>query len=68
MSAQSQVTVMTAADDSQQHYVTDCAAASGHRTGRYQTVCGCEILAASLTAPDGYACPSCVSWASGRPS
>jgi hypothetical protein len=46
-----------------QHFVTDDAAVRGRRTGCYPGVCGRQVVAASLTAPDGTACPSCRTWA-----
>lgn len=49
-------------NDGLQHYVTDDAAVQGRRAGRYVTVCGREIVAASLCAPDGVTCSSCASW------
>lgn len=49
-----------------QHYVTDDAAAAGRRSGRYVGVCGSVVVAASLTAPDGYPCCSCARWGGER--
>lgn len=60
------VIVMTGTDG-QQHYVTEDAAASGRRSGRYVGVCGRDIVPASLTTPDGAACHECALWAGDRP-
>jgi hypothetical protein len=37
------------------HLVTDTAMAAG----RYAALCGCEVIAASLTAPDRHHCRTC---------
>jgi hypothetical protein len=45
------------------HRVTDEAFAAGrHAGGRYVTVCGAEVLPASLTAPPRRYCPACEWW------
>ncbi|MGH3766823.1 MAG: hypothetical protein ACRDS0_14720 [Pseudonocardiaceae bacterium] len=39
--------------------MTDEAAARWRRTGRYVALCGAQVLAASLTAPNRGQCPMC---------
>jgi hypothetical protein len=41
------------------HLVTDTAMAAGRLAGRYAALCGCEVIAASLTAPDRHHCRTC---------
>jgi hypothetical protein len=41
------------------HLVTDAAMAAGRRAGRYAAVCGAEVIAASLTAPEFSRCRGC---------
>lgn len=60
------VVTMTDARHGARHYLTDDAASAGRGTGRYIAVCGAEILAASISAPDGRACPWCASWGMSR--
>lgn len=48
------------------HLVTDEAMAAGRSRGRYATVCGCEILAASLLAEDSECCRPCQRWRAGQ--
>jgi hypothetical protein len=42
-----------------EHLVTDAAMAAGRRAGRYAAVCGAEVIAASLTAPESSRCRRC---------
>ncbi len=48
------------------HLVTDAAMATGRPTGRYAAVCGGQVLAASLTAPERGYCRSCRREKAGR--
>jgi hypothetical protein len=43
-----------------EHWVTDRSAAEHRHSGRYLTVCGIQVLAASLTAPPRGRCMVCV--------
>ena len=45
------------------HLMIEKAAIVGRLVGRYLTVCGVEVLAASLTTPESGYCRSCVRWA-----
>ncbi len=44
------------------HLVTSDAVGSGCRAGRYVTVCGAVVVAASLTAAEKKYCRSCLGW------
>jgi hypothetical protein len=47
------------------HRLTDDAMADGRRTGgRYQAICGVQVLSASLTAPVRQLCQTCAMRAS----
>ncbi|HEX2300270.1 MAG TPA: hypothetical protein VHH34_17455 [Pseudonocardiaceae bacterium] len=50
---------VTDARTSLAHLVTDEAMAAGRPQGRYRAVCGCEVLASSLTAEESGYCRSC---------
>lgn len=41
------------------HLITEDAIVAGRRAGRYMAVCGVEVLAASLTAPERSHYPFC---------
>lgn len=41
------------------HWVAESAFIAGRRHGIYQTVCGAEVLTASLTAPERVYCKPC---------
>jgi hypothetical protein len=44
---------------SMEHLITDESAAAHRHAGRYLAVCGAQVLAASLTAPQRSRCPVC---------
>ena len=44
---------------SMEHLVTDESVAAYRHAGRYLAVCGAQVLAASLTAPQRSRCPVC---------
>lgn len=48
------------------HLVAEDAMAAGGHAGRYLAVCGDQVLAASLTTPEGGCCRSCRRWGAGR--
>jgi hypothetical protein len=45
---------------SMEHLVTDESVAAHRHAGRYLAVCGAQVLAASLTAPQRSRCPACM--------
>jgi hypothetical protein len=42
------------------HLVTDAAMILGRGAGRYHSLCGVDVLTASLTAPERRYCAACV--------
>jgi hypothetical protein len=44
---------------SMEHLVTDEFVVAHRHAGRYLAVCGTQVLAASLTAPQRSRCPAC---------
>jgi hypothetical protein len=44
---------------STEHLITDESVAAHRHVGRYLAVCGAQVLAASLTAPQRSRCPVC---------
>jgi hypothetical protein len=44
---------------SMEHLITDESVAAHRHAGRYLAVCGAQVLAASLTAPQRSRCPAC---------
>lgn len=60
----SHVVAITDARTRRAHLVTDAAVAAGRRAdaGRYVSVCGVVVLAASLTTPESSYCASCAYW------
>jgi hypothetical protein len=44
---------------SMEHLITDESVTAHHPAGRYLAVCGAQVLAASLTAPQRSRCPVC---------
>jgi hypothetical protein len=57
------VIAMTDARTYRAHLVDDAAFAAGRAdAGRYVTVCGAVVLAASLTTPETSYCASCAYW------
>jgi hypothetical protein len=44
---------------SMEHLVTDESVVAHRHAGRYLAVCGAQVLAASLTAPQRSRCPEC---------
>jgi hypothetical protein len=44
-----------------EHLMTDESAVAYRHSGRYLALCGVEVLAASLAAPDRGRCPMCTS-------
>jgi hypothetical protein len=57
---------VTDARTSVAHLVTDEAMAAGRAQGRYQAVCGREVLASSLTAEESGHCWACRQWKAGQ--
>lgn len=56
----SHVVAMTDARTGRMHLVTDAAVAAGRvNAGRYVSVCGVVVLAASLTTPESSYCAYC---------
>lgn len=59
----SRVIAMTDARTHRAHLLTDAAFAAGREdAGRYVTVCGVVVLAASLTTPEASCCAACAYW------
>jgi hypothetical protein len=58
--------VLTDAQTGLAHLVRDEAAMQTHRNGRCRAVCGVTVLASSLAAPEGAACPRCARWCNGE--
>ncbi|MGH4026604.1 MAG: hypothetical protein ACRDRV_18675 [Pseudonocardiaceae bacterium] len=50
---------VTDARTSLAHLVTYPAMAAGRHCGRYAAICGCEVLASSLTAEESGICRPC---------
>jgi hypothetical protein len=44
-----------------EHLITDESVAAHRHAGRYLAVCGAQVLAASLTAPEDRYCRPCLS-------
>jgi hypothetical protein len=44
---------------SMEHLITDESAVAYRHAGRYLALCGAQVLAASLTAPQRSRCPAC---------
>lgn len=63
----SRVVAMTDARTRRAHLVTDAAVAAGRAdaAGRYVSVCGVVVLAASLTTLESSYCASCAYWRRG---
>jgi hypothetical protein len=53
------LTGMVDAETSVEHLITDESAVAHRHAGRYLAVCGAQVLAASLTAPQRSRCPVC---------
>jgi hypothetical protein len=47
------------AQTSMEHLITDESVVAHRHAGRYLAVCGAQVLAASLTAPQRSRCPAC---------
>jgi hypothetical protein len=63
VTATSPVIAMTDARTCRAHLVADEAFTAGRaNAGRYVTVCGIVVLAASLTTPETSYCASCAYW------
>jgi hypothetical protein len=45
-----------------EHLMTDESARTHRHSGRYPALCGVQVLAASLAAPDRGRCPRCATW------
>lgn len=58
--------VLTDAQTGLAHFVRDEAATQTHLDGRCRAVCGAMVLADSLAAPEGAACPRCARWRRGE--
>jgi hypothetical protein len=59
----SHVVAITDARTRRAHLVADAAVAAGRANlGRYVSVCGVVVLAASLTTPESSYCASCAYW------
>jgi hypothetical protein len=58
--------VLTDAQTGLAHLVRDEEAAQTHLNGRCRAVCGVTVLASSLAAPEGVACPQCARWRRGE--
>jgi hypothetical protein len=56
---QHHLTGMVDAETSVEHLITDESAVAHRHAGRYLAVCGAQVLAASLTAPQRSRCPAC---------
>jgi hypothetical protein len=56
---QHRLTGMVDAETSVEHLITDESAVAHRHAGRYLAVCGAQVLAASLTAPQRSRCPAC---------
>lgn len=57
ISIQPRAVTLTEAGTGAAHLVTDEAMTAGLRSGRYPTVCGAQVLPASLTVPASGRCP-----------
>ncbi|MFN2496948.1 MAG: hypothetical protein ABR608_13735 [Pseudonocardiaceae bacterium] len=57
---------VTDARTSVAHLATDETMAAGRPAGRYVAVCGCVVLASSLTTEESGHCRDCRQWRAGR--
>lgn len=60
------VLTMTDARTGDAHLVTEDAMLTGRQAGRYASVCGAEVLPASLTTAERGYCRSCAQWRAAR--
>lgn len=49
---------MTCVADGREHWIAD-SVSGARRSGRYPALCGRQVMAAALAAPQGPACPAC---------